>query len=92
MAVNALLSPVERAHAADVKVLSSVALTSVLDEFTPEFEKATVNKLNIGYGLVAELKKRILPDRIQHMHERLQEIVALQSAKSSSKTHTERRV
>src|SRR5260370_1697325 len=60
MAVSTLLSPAEMAHAADLKVLSSVALTSVLDEFTPAFEKATGNKLNIGYGLAAELKKPIL--------------------------------
>jgi molybdate transport system substrate-binding protein len=59
MAATALLSPVERAHAADLKVLSSVALTSVLDEFTPEIEKATGSKLNISYGLAAELKRRI---------------------------------
>jgi len=60
MAVSTLLSPAEMAHAADLKVLSSVALTSVLDEFTPAFEKATGDKLNIGYGLAAELKKRVL--------------------------------
>src|ERR1700738_968023 len=60
MAVSALLSPAEMAPAADLKVLSSVALTSVLDEFTPAFEKATGDKLNIGYGLAAELKKRVL--------------------------------
>ena len=60
MALSASLPPSEMAHAADLKLLSSVALTSVLDEFTPTFEKATGNKLNIGYGLAIELKKRIL--------------------------------
>ena len=60
IAVSALLSPAEMAHAADLKVLSSVALTSILDELIPAFEKASGNKLNIGYGLAAELKKRIL--------------------------------
>src|ERR1700732_4576638 len=60
MALSALLPPPEMAHAADLKLLSSVALTSVLDEFNPAFEKATDNKLNIGYGLAIELKKRIL--------------------------------
>ena len=59
IAVSAF-SPAEMAHAADLKVLSSVALTSVLDELIPAFEKASGNKLNIGYGLAAELKKRIL--------------------------------
>ena len=60
LALSASLPPSEMAHAADLKLLSSVALTSVLDEFTPTFEKATGNKLNIGYGLAIELKKRIL--------------------------------
>jgi molybdate transport system substrate-binding protein len=60
MVVNALLSPGQTTHAADLKVLSSVALTSVLDELTPQFEKATGHRLNIGYGLAAELKKRVL--------------------------------
>ena len=47
-------------HAADIKVLTSVALTSVLDELVPAFEKATGDKVTVGYGLAAELKKRIL--------------------------------
>jgi len=52
--------PVSVAHPADLKVLTSVALTSVLDELAPAFEKATGNKLAIEYGLAAVLKKRIL--------------------------------
>jgi molybdate transport system substrate-binding protein len=60
MAASVLLSPMQMARAADLKVLSSVALTAVLDELAPEFEKATGNKLSIGYGLAAELKKRVL--------------------------------
>lgn len=60
MVANALLSPVQMAEAADLKVLSSVALTAVLNELTPEFENATGHRLNIGYGLAAELKKRVL--------------------------------
>jgi molybdate transport system substrate-binding protein len=46
--------------AADLKVLTSVALTSVLDELAPAFEKATGDKLNIGYSLIADVRKRIL--------------------------------
>ncbi|MBV9816517.1 MAG: substrate-binding domain-containing protein [Alphaproteobacteria bacterium] len=41
-------------------MLGSVALTSALDELTPLYEKATGDKINIGYGLAAEIKKRIL--------------------------------
>jgi molybdate transport system substrate-binding protein len=48
------------ARAAELKVLASVALTSALNELGPMYEKATGDKLSIGYGLAAELKKRIL--------------------------------
>ena len=47
-------------QAAEIKVLTSVALTSALDELTPQFERATGNKLNIGYGLISDIKKRIV--------------------------------
>jgi molybdate transport system substrate-binding protein len=48
------------AQAAEIKVLTSVALTSALDELAPQFERATGNKLTIGYSLIADLRKRIL--------------------------------
>ena len=48
------------ASASALKVLTSVALTSALDELAPMFEKATGDKLDIGYALVADWKKRIL--------------------------------
>jgi molybdate transport system substrate-binding protein len=38
----------------------SVALTSALDEIAPQFERATGNKLKIGYSLIAEIKKRMI--------------------------------
>ena len=47
-------------RAADIKVLTSVALTSALNELAPAFEKATGDKLNIVYGLAAEMRKRVL--------------------------------
>ena len=59
-ALGAFVMPVSVAHPAELKVLTSVALTSVLDELAPAFEKATGNKLAIEYGLAAVLKKRIL--------------------------------
>jgi hypothetical protein len=46
--------------AAEVKVLTSVALTSALNQIAPNFEQATGNKLNIGYSLIADIRKRIL--------------------------------
>jgi molybdate transport system substrate-binding protein len=48
------------ANAAEVKVLSSVALTSALNELAPQFERATGNKVTIGYSLAADIRKRIL--------------------------------
>src|SRR5271166_6161888 len=46
--------------AAEIKVLGSVALTAALDQIAPSFEQATGNKLNIGYSLIADIKKRML--------------------------------
>lgn len=48
------------ADAAEIKVLTSVALTSALDELAPQYERATGNKLKIGYSLIADIKKRII--------------------------------
>jgi molybdate transport system substrate-binding protein len=48
------------ADAAEIKVLTSVALTSALNELAPKFEQATGNKLNIGYSLIADIRKRML--------------------------------
>jgi molybdate transport system substrate-binding protein len=48
------------ASAADIKVLTSVALISALNELAPKFEQASGNKLTIGYDLAANVGKRIL--------------------------------
>ena len=48
------------ASSAEIKVLTSVALTSALDELAQQFERASGNKLTIGYSLIADIKKRIL--------------------------------
>ena len=47
-------------HATEVKVLTSVALKSALDELSPMFEKKTGHKLVIDYGLAVEQRKRLL--------------------------------
>ena len=47
-------------QAAELKVLTSVALTSVLGELAPMFEKVTGIKLSIDYNLIAVQRKRIL--------------------------------
>jgi molybdate transport system substrate-binding protein len=47
-------------QAAEVKVLTSVALTNALGELAPIFEQKTGNKLTISYDLAAVQKKRII--------------------------------
>jgi len=47
------------AHAAEVKVMSTVALTPTLDELIPKYESSSGNKLMIVYSTIADLKKRI---------------------------------
>jgi molybdate transport system substrate-binding protein len=47
-------------HAAEIKVLTSVALSSALNEVVPSFEKKTGNNVTIDYGLAADMKKRVL--------------------------------
>ena len=61
-AVVGLVFPSDIARAAELKVLASVALTSALNELSPMYEKATGDNLSIGYGLAADLKKRLLQE------------------------------
>src|SRR5207245_4312909 len=46
-------------HAAEVKVLSAVAVKSALDELAGSFERATGNKLTVSYATAGEVVKRI---------------------------------
>ncbi len=58
----ASIAETERAVAdpVEVSVLTSVALTSALDELAPQYERASGNKLKIGYSLIADIKKRVI--------------------------------
>jgi molybdate transport system substrate-binding protein len=47
------------ARAAELKVMSTVALTPALGELAPKYESSSGNKLTIVYSTIAELKKRI---------------------------------
>jgi molybdate transport system substrate-binding protein len=65
IAAGLLFTSIAATHAAvaepaEIKVLTSVALTSALDELAAQFEQTTGNKLSIGYSLIADLKKRII--------------------------------
>jgi molybdate transport system substrate-binding protein len=53
-------SAVTHAVAAQIKVLTSVALTAALNELAPKFEEASGDKLDIGYSLIADIRKRML--------------------------------
>jgi molybdate transport system substrate-binding protein len=59
-AVGVLMASATAGHAADLKVLTSVALKQALTELSPVFEQKTGNKLSISYDLAAVQKKRIL--------------------------------
>jgi molybdate transport system substrate-binding protein len=59
-AVAGLGLPGTAARAAEIKVLTSVALTAALNELVPAFEKATGDKVTVVYGLAAEMRKRVL--------------------------------
>ena len=59
-ALSAALLSGAVARAAEIKVLTSVALTSSLNEVVPAFERQTGHKVTIDYNLAAEQKKRIL--------------------------------
>ena len=48
-----------RASAAEIKVMSTVALMATLDDLKPKFESATGNKVTLVYSVIADLKKRV---------------------------------
>ena len=54
-----LLAAAVSASAAEIKVISSNALKTVLEELTPAFEKATEHKLVIQWGAAVPLKAEI---------------------------------
>src|SRR5262252_5735624 len=55
----ALCAGARTVRAAEVKLMSTVALSATLDEVKPRFENATGHTVTIVYGVIAELKKRI---------------------------------
>ena len=59
-AAGALILSATVGHAAEIKVLTSVALTASLNELSPIFEQKTGHKLLIDYNLAAVQKKRLV--------------------------------
>jgi molybdate transport system substrate-binding protein len=47
------------AAAAEIKVMSAVAMRAALDDLAPQFEHTTGHKLTISYAVAGELRKRI---------------------------------
>src|SRR5690349_6623723 len=47
------------AHAAEIKVMSTVALQPTLDELKARYEHTSGNKLVIVYSVIADLKRRV---------------------------------
>ena len=47
------------AQAAEIKVLCSTALRTVMQELVPQFERATGNKVVIEYGVSAAMQRRV---------------------------------
>jgi molybdate transport system substrate-binding protein len=45
--------------AAEIKVMSTVAMSATLDELKPKFEAATDHKVTFVYSVIADLRKRI---------------------------------
>jgi molybdate transport system substrate-binding protein len=60
VAALALMPPARAAEPGNLTVMTSVALTAALDELKPIFEHRTNIKLIITYGLIADLRKRVL--------------------------------
>lgn len=50
------LTAVPAANAAEIKVMSTVAMTATLDELKPKFETATGHKVTIVYSVIADLR------------------------------------
>jgi molybdate transport system substrate-binding protein len=59
-AVGCLMLSVAIGHAAELKVLTSIALTTALNELSPIFEQKTGHKLVVDFNLAAVQKKRVL--------------------------------
>ena len=55
----ALCAGAPGASAAELKVMSTVALSATLDDLKPKFESATGHTVTIVYSVIADLKKRI---------------------------------
>jgi molybdate transport system substrate-binding protein len=54
-----MLATPPTAHAAEIHVLSSVALKAVAEELFPQFEKATHHKVDVQFAIAARQKQKV---------------------------------
>jgi molybdate transport system substrate-binding protein len=59
LAILLILGQSAAAYAADIRVLCSLGIKSVVDELIPQFERASGHKVVIEYGLAAQFKQQI---------------------------------
>ena len=62
LALTICFGPLPQAHAADIKVLSTGNMSSILADLGKEFERATGDKLAIEYGSTTRIKSRVEAD------------------------------
>jgi molybdate transport system substrate-binding protein len=62
LALTISFGPLPRAHAADIKVLSTGNMSSILAELAKEFERASGDKLVVEYGSTTRIKSRVEAD------------------------------
>src|SRR3954467_8893831 len=53
------LAHARAADPAEIKVLCSTALRTVMQELAPQFERATGNKIVVDYGVSAAIQRRV---------------------------------
>jgi molybdate transport system substrate-binding protein len=58
-AILSMLGQSAAAYAADVRVLCSLGLKSVMEELAPQFERTSGHKVIVEYGLAAQYKQQI---------------------------------
>ena len=59
LALSLTLAQASAARAAEIKVLCSTAMKTVMQELAPQFERATGNKLVVEYGGSAPLQRQV---------------------------------
>ena len=65
LALTICFGPLPRSDAAEIKVLSTGNMSSILAELGKEFERASGDKLAVEYGSTTRIKSRVEADELQ---------------------------